>query len=271
MNISTNTQAYLQDLALSVGWPDIEFLNQLQSRHLERYSFNSLAVVLGQEVPIDSDSVFDKIVRRGRGGYCFEHNKLTFDALTDLGFEVRILLARVVYGQDRDAPRSHRITLLTLNGQQYIVDTGFGHYGARYPVALQPGLVQEQGDATYRIEALSDGSFGYQILKDGAFFTLYRFDLGDYSEADCLTGHFFSHRYPTAGFVNNLVVCTKNADEIRSLRNDALHLIRHGETEVRPIDSAVMLCELLNQEFHLETDQAVADYLYDRFVLPNAA
>jgi len=220
---------------------------------------------LQQEMPLETEFLLNKIVTQQRGGYCFEHNKLAFDVLVELGFEVRILMARVVYNRDVEVARTHRITLLTLDDQQYIVDVGFGHYGARFPVRLELGVAQEQGDNCYRIVQNDRGDYCFQIVKEGAFFTLYTFDLGNYNEADCLTGHFFSHKYPEAGFVNNLVVCRKFDDHTLSLRNGELHRLRQGGTDIEPITSAEMLHDKLIHTFGLDTDRAVAAYLYDKF------
>ncbi|MBB1488734.1 arylamine N-acetyltransferase family protein [Oceanospirillum sediminis] len=277
------TQAYLQNLGLVFKGQSVDFLRQMQAAHIKRYTFNNLAVILGQELPLDSDSVFNKIVDQGRGGYCFEHNKLSFDVLKDLGFTVRLLLARVLYNQEKDVPRTHRITLLTLGDKDYIVDTGFGHNCPRHPVELTPGKVQHIGNETFRIQlhTLADTrtteeqrknparrEYNLQIVKDGEFFTLYRFDLGSYTDADCLTGHFFSHRYPEAGFVNNLVVCQKNEAHVISLRNHELHEFNGDKTDITCLTSAEHLHQLLNNTFELETDIAVAEHLFARFSLP---
>ena len=115
MNNAQITQSYLADLTISEGPLAIDFLNELQSKHIAQYSFNNLAVILGQELPLDPESLFNKIVERRRGGYCFEHNKLVFTVLSELGFDVRLLLAKVIYNQDVDVARTHRVTLLTLS------------------------------------------------------------------------------------------------------------------------------------------------------------
>ncbi|MAC46102.1 arylamine N-acetyltransferase family protein [Oceanospirillum beijerinckii] len=266
--IPSELHRYLHDLDLSFTTTDIEFVNQLQSRHIARYSFNSLAVVLGQEMPLDLPHLSRKIVDQGLGGYCFEHNKLSFELLQALGFKVRLLLARVIYNQEKDVPRTHRITLLELNDNIYIVDTGFGSLGPRHAVELTPDKVQTIGDETFRIKAREHGEYDLQIIKEGEFFSLYRFDLNRYTDADCLTGHFFSHRYPKAGFVNNLVVSLKLAEKVLSLRNHQLFVIQQGETQITPVTSAEHLYQLLLQTFSLPIDRAVADHLFERFVQP---
>lgn len=265
MNGSEITQAYLAALDLSAATQDKTFLDNLQSRHIARFSFNNLGVVLGQELPLDLPALFDKIVVKGRGGYCFEHNKLVFNVLQTLGFNVRLLVARVVNNRDVDAPRTHRITLLEHNGQQMIVDAGFGSMGPYHPVLLPQG--QEEGSSHYRITEDPTGLFRMQVLKEGDYFTLYTFDLNTYTDADCLLGHFYSHRHPDAAFVNNLVVSRKLPEVTYSLRNAEFHTITASDTQVTPVDDAQRLHTLLTDVFELDVDMVISEFLFERFVL----
>ncbi|MCF6312453.1 MAG: arylamine N-acetyltransferase [Verrucomicrobiales bacterium] len=257
--------SYLEALNLSEGDGELEFIRQLQSRHLARFSFNSLAVVLSEDIPLDSESLHKKIVQEGRGGYCFEHNKLTYDVLFEMGFDVRILLARVVYKNGGEVPKTHRVTLLKLGENRYIVDTGFGQFGSRFPVSLTSGVEQGEGAERYRVVRDSNNEYALQIFQKDDFVTLYTFDLARHIESDCLLGHFYSHRHEQAVFVNNLVVCRKDANCIRSLRNGEFHRIQEGATEVVMIDGASILQKLLTEEFGLSVNSSEAEFLYGKF------
>jgi len=257
--------AYLADLELTVS-ADVEFLRDLQSKHIARYSFNSLAVVLGQDISLEVEAIFSKIVEKQRGGYCFEHNKLVLTVLVELGFDVRLLMAKVIYNRDVDVARTHRVTLLNLDGEDYIVDAGFGHFGARYPVKLELGLEQDQGDAVYRIIQNSNHDYCYQVFKEEAFFTLYTFNLHHYSEAECLPAHFYSHKSPDAAFVNNMVICRKFYNDILSLRNNELYRISNEETIATVIISAKQLHKILTETFELDLDSAIAEFLFSKFI-----
>jgi len=270
MTHSQMTKLYLADLNISEHSQDIDFINELQSKHIAQYSFNNLAVILGQDLPLDTASLFNKIVERGRGGYCFEHNKLAFTVLSELGFDVRLLLSKVIYNQDVEVARTHRVTLLTLAGEDYIVDTGFGHLGARFPVKIALGLIQEQGDAQYRIIKNEHGDYCYQVLKDGDFFTLYTFDFHHYTDSDCLLSHFYSHKHPNAAFVNNLVICRKFFNDIKSLRNNEFHQIKDGLTHTTKITSIQQLHQLLTEVYQLDLDIAISEFLFHKFVIPKA-
>ena len=264
-------QSYLADLTLNERLLDIDFLNDLQSKHIAQYSFNNIAVLLGQELPLDAESLFNKIVKRQRGGYCFEHNKLVFTVLSALGFDVRLLLSKVIYNQDIEVARTHRVTLLTLAREDYIVDAGFGHLGARFPVKITLGLIQDQGDAQYRIIKNDNGDYCYQVFKDGDFFTLYTFDLHHYTDSDCLLGHFYSHKHPNAAFVNNLVICRKFFNDIQSLRNNEFHHVKAGITHTTKITTVKQLHQLLSDVYQLDLDIAISEFLFHKFVAPKAA
>jgi N-hydroxyarylamine O-acetyltransferase len=263
--IEQMTSAYLADLELTAS-DDVEFLRELQSKHIARYSFNSLAAVLGQDISLEVGVIFNKIVEKQRGGYCFEHNKLVLNVLAELGFDVRLLMAKVVYNRDVDVARTHRVTLLNLNGYDYIVDAGFGHFGARFPVKLELGLEQDQGDGIYRIVQNSHNDYCYQVFKDDAFFTLYTFNLHHYSEAECLPAHFYSHKSPDAAFVNNMVVCRKFYNDILSLRNSEFFRISNSETVTTVITSAKQLHKILTETFELNLDSAIAAFLFSKFI-----
>ncbi|GAB2902013.1 arylamine N-acetyltransferase [Microbulbifer echini] len=260
------TSKYLADLGLSLEIRDIDFLAKLQSKHIARYSFNSLAVVLGQKISLDLPMIFDKIVERKRGGYCFEHNKLVFNILEELGFEVRLLLAKVVNGKSLDVPRTHRVNLLNFQGDKYIVDAGFGFQGPFYPIKLEVGLEQRQGDTCYRVLAHENGDYCFQILKDNEFLTLYTFDLRNYSEAECLPAHFYSCNYPSAVFVQNLVVSRKCFDDVKSLRNGDFYRRHKGKAQITKVSSSKILHRILSEDFELDLDFAVAEFLYSKFI-----
>lgn len=280
MTLSTGLQNYLDDLALThESELSLDFVSALQNKHIAKYSFNSLAVVLGEDLPLDTENLSHKIVSQGLGGYCFEHNKLTYELLSSLGYDVQLKLARVLYNQEKKAPRTHRVSLVKLKGETYLVDTGFGAYGPSLPLSLELDKEQSIGGETYRIISLSEQKqldtleYDVQIFKGGEFFTLYRFDLADYSDADCQLSHFFSHKYPEAGFVNNLVVSLKNDEVIIALKNHELLTRFADETGQRTelteqVNSADALHNILTESFGLALDQVITTHLFERFLVP---
>lgn len=98
----------------------------IQRAHRLAIPFENFDVLLGRGVSLDPDDVFDKLVRRRRGGYCFEHNGLFLEALRAAGFTARPLLARVWLFATETPPKTHMLNLVTIDGQEWIADAGFG-------------------------------------------------------------------------------------------------------------------------------------------------
>jgi N-hydroxyarylamine O-acetyltransferase len=267
MSLPASLKNYVSDLGLVVpDQPNIAFVKSLQKTHVARYSFNNLAVVLGEHISLDLDDISKKIVERGLGGYCFEHNKLTFELLKSLGYDVKLVMARVLNNQDKDAPRTHRVTLLTLDGVVYLVDTGFGGYGPIAPLVLLGNLDQKVGDDVYRIAERENGEFDLQIIQDSKHFTLYRFDLAVYTEADCAMGNFYSYQFPEASFVNNLIISLKNQDRTVYLKNHTLTVKHREDIQTRTLTSSAELYQILTDVFEFDLNFVVADHLFERFL-----
>lgn len=91
-----------------------------------------------KEVKLDADSLFNKIVVNGRGGYCFELNGFFFRILKGLGFDVEPCFCRIMFGPvtgPQDNFIDHRASIVTLDGQRYFCDVGTG---APMPLAALP-------------------------------------------------------------------------------------------------------------------------------------
>jgi N-hydroxyarylamine O-acetyltransferase len=79
-----------------------------------------------------------KLVGARRGGYCFEQNNLLLACLEQLGFTVRRLEARVRAGVPPDVltGRTHMALRVTLDGEDYLADVGFGGLAPTAPLKL---------------------------------------------------------------------------------------------------------------------------------------
>jgi N-hydroxyarylamine O-acetyltransferase len=106
--------------------PDADGLVTIQRAHRLNIPFENLDILLGRGISLDPERVFDKLVRQRRGGYCFEQNGLFLAALHAAGFEARPLLARVWLFATETPPKTHMINLVTLDGEAWIADAGFG-------------------------------------------------------------------------------------------------------------------------------------------------
>ena len=262
------TDRYLDALGLSRTEPSLPALAAITRRHVATFPFSSVGPRLGNDLPLDLDSLFERIVMRRRGGYCFEQNGLLFEVLQELGYDVHVQLARVIYNRDYLPGLTHRVTRVALDGQMYVADVGFGPLGPPVPVPM-PRAADDRGGQhptdvwTYRIHEPRPGEFHLQSRAEGAPFSLYRFDLVPYGPYDCEIGHFYSHRHPEATFVNNLVVSRILTDEIRSLRNREYWVIRPDGQVATSLSDAMHLHEVLRDELGIEVAEAESRRLFD--------
>jgi len=255
------TDSYIHVLGLQRKKPDLAFLSEISSRHVAQFAFSSVGPRLGDDLSLDFESLYRRIVTGHRGGYCFEQNGLLFELLKELEFSVSLYLARVIYNKDVHPGLTHRITLVEIDGERYIADVGFGPLGPARPVGMS-GKESHDGLRLFRIMQCRSGEFHMQTLQDGEFFSLYKFELARYGQADCELGHFYSHKHPGASFVNHLVVSRIMENEIRSLRNREFAVITKSGEKKKPIDDAMQLKKILNTQFDIRVTDAESTRLF---------
>lgn len=106
---------------------DKETLDELVFCHQKSVPFETYDTHVLAVVPeLSEEALYDKVVVRRRGGYCFELNKIFQLLLEALGFEARPILSRAVRGRDARMPINHRGMLVRLDGVEHAVDVGFG-------------------------------------------------------------------------------------------------------------------------------------------------
>lgn len=262
MQLSEITDGYLGALDLQRSEPGLDFLSEIIRRHAAQFAFSSVGPMLGDDLPLDIESLYRRIVLKRRGGYCFEQNGLLFAMLQELGYEVGLYLGRVIYNQDIHPGLTHRITLVKIGDAQYVADVGFGPLGPQSPVCMS-GETSRENFRIFRVLERHPGEFHMQTLKDGGFYSMYKFELARYGPADCEVGHFYSHKHPKATFVNHLVVAKIMDDEVRSLRNREYWIITGSGERKHGISDAADLQTVLAGQFGINVDESEAQRLFE--------
>jgi len=117
-----------EDIALTK-----ECLDRLQFSHLCAVPFENLDIFdYGIKVDFGIEELFDKVVTRRRGGYCFELNSIYMALLEAIGFDVYPVGVRNIMGMDVPftLPVAHRASIVTIGGKRYFTDVGFGFTSA---------------------------------------------------------------------------------------------------------------------------------------------
>lgn len=241
--------------------PTFDVLQDLITAHTRTISFENLDPLLG--VPIDDlspEALTDKLVRRGRGGYCYEHNGLMGYVLEELGFGVRRFGARVVWTLAAGAPvpsQTHTLLAVTLPGgqQPYLVDVGFGGQTPTSPIRLETGSAQQTTHEPYRLQDRGDGLV-LQALIRGDWQSLYEFATRTAPPIDLKVGSWYVSTHPSSHFVTSLIASLVTADGRCNLSGRNLAIHRGGATEKVRLDDASAVVDTLTDRFGINVADA---------------
>ncbi len=229
-------------------------LHALTAAHTQSIPFENLDVLLGRGIDIHDDAIFDKLVERRRGGYCFEQNGLLLCVLRELGFEVTPLSARVRLDRPRDdtPPRTHMFLRVELDGQAWFTDVGVGGASLTSAIRFEPGLEQSTPHETRRI-VHEHGRLFHQVRFGAQWADVYEFTGEAMPFIDREVGNWYTSTHPQSHFRNRLIVA-RAAERGRrfTVLNDTLKIREHdGHAAVHPIESADRLLALLAERFGL--------------------
>lgn len=237
--------------------PTLETLRKLQLRHTATFPFETISTLLREPVPVDLPSVERKLLHDGRGGYCYELNRLYLALLRQLGFQVRGLTGRVVMGQTDDAmpPRTHLLVRVSIDGVDYISDVGFGGMVPTAPLRLDSTDAQPTPHEAYRL-ARSGGSYILQARVSSVWRALYRFDLHPTEEIDLVVGNWYVCTHPDSPFLGKLVAARTGPGLRRTLSNGSYAIHRLGApSERHELHDPEVVMTLLREEFGIRLPQ----------------
>lgn len=182
-------------------------LSAIQEAHLSSVPYENLDILAGKHLSLSPESLYDKIVIRRRGGYCFELNGLLAWLLKKLGFKLVEYFGRWLKYEPIEIPqRRHRIPCVEIDGDSYIVDVGLGHFGSRWPLLFQEGLEQDQDGEKFRIVRHEKMFWVVQDYLKGQWSNIFSFSEEAQQPIDYFQPHWYCTTHPDSIFKNNTMV-----------------------------------------------------------------
>lgn len=253
-----NLKLYLQRLGFESPPPaTLDTLRQLQLRHTGAFPFENLATITGAPVLIDLPSIEEKVLLGGRGGYCYELNHLFFTLLLELGFDAQAISGRVVMSQPEGSwtARTHRLSLVTIGGERYITDVGFGGMVPTAPLLLDTEAEQATPHEPYRLEKQADG-YMLRAYVAGEWRPMYLFDLQRQEDIDFTVGNWYVSTHPDSPFTQRLMVARTGDGWRKTLNNGSFAIHRMGaDSERREVTAVDELVDVLQREFGLDVTE----------------
>lgn len=248
-----NTTAYLQ--RINYHGPltlNAETLRQLQVAHLLAVPFENLSIHWQEPVVLDDEALFEKVVTRRRGGFCYELNGLFAALLRELGFEVVMLSAEVANKEGEFGPEyDHMALLVRLAGKRYLMDVGFGD-SFREPLVLDGRAEQFDGERAYRVDEAGEQLTLRRREEGGEWQAQYRFSLEPHVYADYAEMCRFHQTSPESHFTQGRVCSLATGEGRVTLSEMRFITARGSERRERELAGEEEYAEVLREGFGIE-------------------
>lgn len=232
-----DVQAYLDRIGFT-GAIDgsVETLAQLQECHLHTIPYENFDILNGIPLSLEVPDLFDKIVNRRRGGYCFELNALFSWLLRELGYKVTDYFARFWRDEPNPPPkRRHHVLKVEAEGKSYLCDVGVGGIVPRRPIQMVEGLVHEQGEESYKLEQVA--AFGWMLYekKRGEWSEIFSFTEEPQLPKDYIMASFWCEHAPESIFRKSAMVAIRTAEGRNSVNGDEFRIFtKDGVRSFKP-------------------------------------
>ncbi|GGG66267.1 arylamine N-acetyltransferase family protein [Paenibacillus radicis (ex Gao et al. 2016)] len=246
--------AYLQRIGFTgdVG-VNADTLSRLQECHIHSVPYENLDILHGVPISLEIPRLFDKIVTRRRGGYCFELNALFGWLLAELGFEVVHYFSRF-WRDETDTPpkRRHHILQVTLDGERYLSDVGVGGIVPRRPLRMMELEVQQQGSEIYRMER--DAEFGWLLCeqKGETWHRIYSFTEEPQLPKDYVMASFWCEHAPESIFKQLAIAAIRTEEGRNTIAGEEFRIFTADGVQVFKPETDEAYREALKTHFGIE-------------------
>ena len=207
--------------------PSPTTLRVLHRQHLLTAPFENLDIPLGTAICLDLSQLYQKIVVRRRGGFCYELNGLFGELLAALGFRVQMLSARVRREDGGFGPEFDHMLLRVDLEDSWLVDVGFGDSFV-YPIVFRSGGDNQMDGHRYVVLPVGDE---WQLLREGEKGTapLYAFRDQPYQLSEYEGMCVFHQTSPESHFTKSWICSRATPDGRITIANMRL-IVAHGKT-----------------------------------------
>jgi N-hydroxyarylamine O-acetyltransferase len=249
-----DVKAYLDRINYSGSVePTLDTLRALHLAHLYAVPFENLDIHLGNAIVLDYEKLYDKIVNQRRGGFCYELNGMFGWLLTQLGFKVSMLNARVFGGDGKPGIEFDHMTLRVDLDEPWLADVGFGE-AFREPLRMNEREPQVQAMGTYCLDQQGELWTYYEQGEDGALHPAYIFSLTPHALTDFESGRLHNTTSPDSHFTQKRVCTLATPDGRITLRDNRLILTNKGQRTEYPVFGENDYTRALHEYFGIVVD-----------------
>lgn len=250
-----DVNAYLHRIGLNEAEaPSLSFLNRVIHAHQTHIPFENLDIRRDKRiVSLEISKLYDKIVTRKRGGFCFEQNLLLAQALRDLGFDAYTVFCRIFWFlEDKTTvpPCLHCAVIVTLDGLQYFCDVGFG---GPQPSAAVPVVFDEETvlpEESWKMERAGERWISFfRKGSDEEWKLVLQFNLTPQTPQEFIPPSVYCCVSETSLFTRSLVVGIKTENGSKGILDDVFTVHEDGRTIRRTLETEEETDRILKEEF----------------------
>jgi len=231
--------------------PNLDTLHAIAGAHAQAIPFENVDVLLGRGIDLADEAVDHKLIASHRGGYCFEQNTLMMRALTQLGYAVRPLSARVRQGRPRDVipPRTHVFVEVNVDGAPWMVDVGVGGFSLTSALRMDTEDAQATPHETRRL-VRDGGRWLHQVWLGETWMDLSEYTGEEMPGIDREIGNWFTSTHPASRFRTTLMVGLARPDggRLTLLNREFTERTREGVVHTTLADHDALVA-LLTERF----------------------
>ena len=226
----SQVEGYLKRIGLPTEKqePTLEYLNTIIRAQLRHIPFDCADVWAKHVTPSTAtDDLYDKIITRKRGGYCFELNSLFCHFLKALGFDcylVIIHLSRPGVTYPGISHPAHCGVVLNIDGAQHFADVGLGG-------PLPDGSIPMDGTEVLGCKQIMRGPYTVIISKnkDGGWDDKFTFKNMPADPAEIVPLNFYVSQRPNSTFAADLKLNLREDNGSREFGQGTFKYKKNGE------------------------------------------
>ena len=244
-----------------------ETLAAVLTCHLQSVPYENLDILAGVPLRLDADALFDKIVTRRRGGFCFELNAAFGILLRGMGYDVTDCFARYLMGEEGIPMRRHHVLMVRLGGEKWLCDVGVGNEAPRKPLVLREGVEQTDGMTAYRFE--TDAYLGWVLCQKHGdeWRRQYAFTEEPQISADFAAATFYCEKHPDSIFNKEKMIAIKTPDGRRTIDGNVYKVFGASGVTAETIETDARMREVLKTQFGIGVKQNIRRVLSGLFIL----
>jgi N-hydroxyarylamine O-acetyltransferase len=235
--------------------PSVENLSRIMLAHIMTVPYENLDIYdYRRQIDFCLPHLFEKFVINRRGGYCYEINGFFMGILQALGYECYALSGRLLFGKPIYGPMSHRTTIVTIDGVQYLCDVGYGAGCAEGPVRVDYPGIQDILGYKFSIRHHDGGEFGDMTLVkhtdegESDFYTVYK---RPHTLMEFIAQNYNTSTHFASNFRTRRVVRLRTETGSIVIDNKIFRRKVNGDVFEEEITTNKRLYEILTQEFKM--------------------